>query len=283
VSCNLLKQIVKGGSRSQTSFEKGGGLACEVGGFTGDKGSLNSDFPQALIKSHMLKIRKSSQRGFANHGWLQSYHTFSFADYFDENFMNFGNLRVINEDEIAGGAGFGKHPHRDMEIITYVISGALSHSDSMGNASTISPGEVQIMSAGSGVFHSEFNEKKEQKTHLLQIWILPKEKNIAPRYDQKSFSDDFKKSDLVLVVSGSGRDGSLKINQDAEIFLGKFAAEKTFDFPIKTQRKIWLQMISGEILINGLSLEKGDAIAVENENMINLKAQTKSEFLLFNL
>lgn len=228
----------------------------------------------------MLTIRKSNERGVANHVWLESFHTFSFADYFDRKHMNFGNLRVINEDKIAAGAGFGKHPHSDMEIITYVISGALAHEDSMGNASVILPGEVQIMSAGTGVFHSEFNHSKTDETHLLQIWILPKVKQIAPRYDQKSFSQ---KGDFVLVVSGSGRDGSIQINQDAEIFLGKFAAGKNLDFVIKAGHKIWIQMISGEISVNGASLETGDAIAVENENSININSAKSSEFLLFDL
>ena len=155
----------------------------------------------------MLTIRKSSARGFANHGWLKSHHSFSFADYFDRNHMSFGNLRVINEDKIAAAQGFGKHPHSDMEIITYVISGALAHQDSMGNAAVISAGEVQIMSAGTGVFHSEFNHSKTDETHLLQIWILPKEKQISPRYGQKSFLNA---RDLTLVVSGSGRDGSIQ-------------------------------------------------------------------------
>lgn len=228
----------------------------------------------------MLTIRKSNERGVGNHGWLKSFHTFSFADYFDRKHMNFGNLRVINEDKIAAGAGFGKHPHSDMEIITYVISGALAHEDSMGNASVILPGEVQIMSAGTGVFHSEFSHSKTEETHLLQIWILPKVKQIAPRYDQKSFSH---KGDFVLVVSGSGRDGSIQINQDAEIFLGKLAAGKNFDFAIKAGRKIWIQMISGAISVSGASLETGDAIAIENENSININSAKSSEFLLFDL
>ncbi|MBP7710087.1 MAG: pirin family protein [Rickettsiales bacterium] len=228
----------------------------------------------------MLTIRKSNERGFANHGWLTSYHSFSFAGYFDRNHMHFGNLRVINEDKIAAGAGFGKHPHDNMEIITYVISGALAHEDSMGNASTISAGEVQIMSAGTGVFHSEFNHEKDRETHLLQIWILPKVKQISPRYDQKSFADA---SDLTLVVSGSGRDGSIQINQDAEIFLGKFPQEKEFDLEIKPEQKIWIQMIAGKILANGASLENGDAAAIENEKLLELKAEKNSEFLLFIL
>jgi redox-sensitive bicupin YhaK (pirin superfamily) len=231
----------------------------------------------------MIKIRKSNDRGFANHGWLKSWHTFSFAGYFDKNHMSFGNLRVINQDKISGGAGFGEHPHNNMEIITYVISGALSHQDSMGNSSTILPGEVQIMSAGTGVFHSEFNHEKNQETHLLQIWILPKKLQITPRYDQKSFSSEFAKNDLTLVVSGLGRDGSIKINQDAEIFIGKFTAPKMINFAIKKDRKVWLQVILGEILVNDLKLENGDAAAIENEKEIKLSALKNCEFLLFDL
>lgn len=228
----------------------------------------------------MFTIRKSNERGFANHGWLKSYHSFSFANYFDPSHMGFGNLRVINEDKIAAEAGFGKHPHHNMEIITYVISGALSHQDSMNNASIINAGEVQIMSAGTGVFHSEFNHEKNQETHLLQIWILPKVQQIAPRYDQKSFANV---SDLTLVVSGSGRDGSIKINQDAEIFLGKFLQEKTFDFKIEPQQKIWIQVIAKKLLVNGAILDSGDAIAIENEKLLTLKVEKNSEFLLFSL
>ncbi|MES2961652.1 MAG: pirin family protein [Pseudomonadota bacterium] len=231
----------------------------------------------------MLTVRKSQDRGFANHGWLQSHHTFSFAGYFDRNHMNFGNLRVINEDKIAGGKGFDKHPHQDMEIITYVISGALSHQDSMGNSSTILPGEVQIMSAGTGVSHSEFNQKENEETHLLQIWILPKELKIAPRYGQKSFTEGLKKNDFVLVVSGSGRDGSITINQDAEIFLGKFKAGKDFDYKVNSNRRIWVQMIAGKMLVNGVAIEKGDAAAIEYENNVSLKSEEDSEFLLFSL
>ena len=231
----------------------------------------------------MITVRKSQDRGFANHGWLQSYHSFSFAGYFDRNHMNFGNLRVINEDKIAGGRGFDKHPHQDMEIITYVISGALSHQDSMGNSSTILPGEVQIMSAGTGVAHSEFNQKENEETHLLQIWILPKELKIAPRYGQKSFIESLKKNDFILVFSGSGREGSIMINQDAEIFLGKFKAGKDFDYKVNSNRRIWVQMIAGKVLVNGVAVEKGDAAAIEYENNVSLKAEEDSEFLLFSL
>ena len=226
----------------------------------------------------MIKIRKSNERGFANHGWLRSFHTFSFADYYDLNHMHFGNLRVINEDSISAGAGFGKHPHNNMEIITYIISGSLAHKDSIGTTSTILPGEVQIMSAGTGVFHSEFNNEKSRETHLLQIWILPKVKEIAPRYDQKSFSGEF-----TLVVSGSGRDGSLQINQDAEIFVGKFSAQKTFDFVVKKDRKIWIQIVSGKISVNGEIFESGDAAAIKNESELKIIAEENSEFLLLDL
>lgn len=231
----------------------------------------------------MFKIRKSSERGFAEHGWLKSFHTFSFADYFDKNHMNFGNLRVINEDRIAAGMGFGKHPHQDMEIITYVISGALQHQDSMGNSSIILPNEVQTMSAGTGVFHSEFNNSKTAETHLLQIWILPKEKQIKPNYGQKSFVENFKENDFVLVVSGSGREGSIAINQDAEIFVGKFLANKEMFFAVKKDRKIWIQIVSGSLLVNDLKLESGDAVAISEEELLSIKAEKDSEFLLFDL
>ncbi len=231
----------------------------------------------------MIKIRKSQERGQANHGWLKSFHTFSFANYFDHNHMHFSDLRVINEDFIAAGQGFGKHPHQDMEIVTYVISGALAHQDSMGNSSIILPNEVQTMSAGTGVFHSEFNHSKTEETHLLQIWILPNAKNLKPNYGQKSFADSFLKSNFVLVASGSGRDKSIKINQDVEIFVAKFLAEEKLEFTIKNNRKIWLQIISGKLLVNGLSLENGDAVAVENEKSLEIIAAENAEFLLFNL
>lgn len=231
----------------------------------------------------MIKIRKSNERGYADHGWLKSFHSFSFASYYDPNHIHFGNLRVINEDYIAAGAGFGKHPHDNMEIITYVISGALSHQDSIGNSSTILPNEVQIMSAGTGVFHSEFNHEKHGETHLLQIWILPKLREITPRYGQKFFAQDFEKNDLVLVVSGSGRDGSIEINQDAEIFVAKFLAGKNLDFAVKNNRKIWIQMVAGKISVNGETLEKGDAAAITNEQQLKIIAQENSEFLLFDL
>lgn len=233
----------------------------------------------------MIKLRKSAERGFTNLGWLQSYHSFSFADYFDRQHINFGNLRVINEDFIAPENGFGMHPHRDMEIITYVISGKLSHKDSMGNYGEINNGEVQVMTAGSGVFHSEFNNLKNSATHLLQIWVLPKQKNLEPRYDQKSFAEEITKTEgLTLLVSGSGHDNSLTINQDTKIFAAKFSAGKSYTYQITKNHKIWLQLISGKILINNYwNLEKGDAVSLEEEGLLKIMVETDCEFLLFDL
>lgn len=231
----------------------------------------------------MLKLRKSQERGFADHGWLKSYHSFSFAHYYDPKHMHFGNLRVINEDFIAPNKGFGEHPHNDMEIITYVISGELKHRDSMENSSVIRPNEVQIMSAGKGVFHSEFNNSTNQETHLLQIWILPQEKQINPKYGQKSFANQFAEKDLVLVVSKDGRDESLAINQEAEIFVGKFKAGKKLDFAIKNGRKIWIQLVKGSLFVNEIALEQGDAAAIIDEKLAKLHANEDCEFLLFDL
>lgn len=231
----------------------------------------------------MIKIRKSNERGFANHGWLKSFHSFSFANYFDKNHLNFSDLCVINEDYIAAAKGFGKHPHDNMEIITYVISGSLAHQDSMGNSSIILPNEVQMMSAGTGIFHSEFNNSATKETHLLQIWIKPALTAIVPKYQQKSFADQFTKSDFVLVISGSGRDGSISINQDAEIFVAKFLAKKEKIFSIKKGRKIWIQVVEGEIAINDERLVNGDAAAIIEEDFVKIKALKNSEFLLFDL
>lgn len=228
----------------------------------------------------MIKIRKSKERGFVDHGWLKSYHSFSFSSYYDPKHMHFGNLRVINEDFIAPEMGFGKHPHSDMEIITYVISGALKHQDSMGNSSIILPGEFQTMSAGTGVMHSEFSVSKTE-THLLQIWILPKEKRIEPSYNQKSFAELSKNQNLTLVVSGDGKDDSIKINQDVELFLGKFPQKAELEIK-QNNNKIWIQLIKGSLLVNNIEIESGDALAIQDEPL-SLLAKSDSEFLLFNL
>lgn len=194
----------------------------------------------------MICLRKSNDRGRADHGWLKSRHTFSFADYHDPDFMGFRTLRVINEDHIQGGKGFGTHPHRDMEIISYVASGALEHKDSMGNSTVILPGEVQRMSAGTGVRHSEFNPDPNHEVHLFQIWILPEKTGIPPSYGQKSFELELNNNDLVLVVSKDGRDGSLSMNQDADVYVSRLKPGRKFSLQIRSGRGIWAQMINGD-------------------------------------
>jgi redox-sensitive bicupin YhaK (pirin superfamily) len=230
----------------------------------------------------MIKLRKSGERGYFNHGWLKSFHSFSFANYYDLAHMNFGNLRVINEDYIEPNQGFATHPHNNMEIITYVISGTLSHKDSMNNSSTINAGEVQLMSAGSGVFHSEFSDKTSE-THLLQIWILPNVKNTTPSYQQKNFASEFKNNALNLVVSSAGENGSLQIKQDCKIYFGKFSAGEQFNFEIAKDRKIWIQIIKGELETIDFLAQKGDALAISDEKIIALEISKDVEFLFFDL
>lgn len=231
----------------------------------------------------MLNIRKSEDRGLGDHGWLKSRFSFSFADYYDEKHMGFNTLRVINEDRISGGTGFDTHPHRDMEIITYVVSGALQHKDSMGNTAIILPDEVQIMSAGTGVRHSEYNHLKSEETHLLQIWILPQQKGVTPRYGQKSFKEEFLKKNFLLVVSKDGREGSISINQDADFYIGKLKASQEVNFEIASGRHIWIQMIQGELRVNSVRIETGDGLAVSEEQSLKITSQKNSEFILFDL
>ena len=205
----------------------------------------------------MMKIRKSNARGNADHGWLKSRHTFSFAEYYDPQHMGFRSLRVINEDRIDGGTGFGKHPHKDMEIISYVISGALEHQDTMGNKAVIYPGEVQKMSAGTGVFHSEQNHSPGEVAHFFQIWIIPSESGGAPGYGQKSFANELESKKLVLVTSQTGRDGSLAIKQDADIWISRLKKSNQLEYPIKTGRGVWLQIVKGQVKVNGAEVETG--------------------------
>lgn len=231
----------------------------------------------------MIEVRKSEQRGLAEHGWLKSKHTFSFAEYYDEKFMGFSVLRVINEDKILGGTGFGTHGHRDMEIISYVIDGALEHKDSMGSDVVIKPGEVQRMSAGTGVRHSEYNHLKDQTTHFLQIWIMPEKNGIAPSYDQKSFTNDFSCSDLILVGSRDGRNGSVTINQDVDMYAAKAqgAGEKT----LKTfkHRHLWLQVVKGDVTVDGHQLTAGDGAGISQVESLHLQWEKGAEFILFDL
>lgn len=231
----------------------------------------------------MITIRKAEERGHANHGWLNSYHTFSFADYYDPNHMGFRSLRVINEDRVQASRGFGAHPHRDMEIFSYVLEGALEHKDSMGNSSVIRPGEVQIMSAGTGIVHSEYNHSQSDLVHFLQIWIVPNQRALTPRYDQKMFSKEDKQGKLRLVVSQDGREGSVIIHQDANIYASLLDAGQQVNYQIKPNRHTWVQVVKGSIDLNGKLLSTGDAAAITEENKLVLSAKANSEILLFDL
>jgi redox-sensitive bicupin YhaK (pirin superfamily) len=230
----------------------------------------------------MIAIRKSEERGHANHGWLDSHFTFSFADYYDPQHMGFRSLRVINDDIIAGGGGFGTHPHRDMEIITYILSGALEHKDSMGNGRVIRPGEVQYMAAGTGVQHSEFNHSPTEPAHLLQIWIVPDKKGAKPNYAEKSFAKA-EGGKLHLAVSKNGRDGSIAINQDMELFVGKLKAGDKVSYAFKPNRHAWLHVAEGQIKLNSVILNAGDGAAVSDEGKLILESISASQVLLFDL
>ncbi|WP_321961230.1 pirin family protein [Paraburkholderia sp. J7] len=231
----------------------------------------------------MLTIRRADERGHANHGWLDSYHSFSFADYFDEAHMHYGALRVLNDDRIAGGQGFGAHGHRDMEIVTYVLSGALAHRDSMGNGSTIRPGDVQRMSAGTGVMHSEFNGSKEEEAHLLQIWLLPRERGGAPGYEEKRFDDAGKRGRLRLIASPDGRDGSVTVGSDASIYAGLVDGEERVEYAVPAGRRVYLHVARGALDVNGRRLEAGDAAMIEAEAGVALANGAAAEVLLFDL
>ncbi|SEI82609.1 pirin family protein [Paraburkholderia diazotrophica] len=231
----------------------------------------------------MITIRRSDERGHANHGWLDSKHSFSFADYHDPEHMHFGPLRVINEDRIAGGQGFGTHGHRDMEIVTYVLDGALSHRDSMGNGSTIRPGDVQRMSAGTGVMHSEFNASREELLHLLQIWIIPKRAGDQPGYEEKRFSDLDKRGRLRVVVSPDGRDGSVTIHADASIHAGLFDGVERAEHALAAGRQAYVHIARGTLTVNGETLKAGDAAMITDASAITLENGEGAEVLLFDL
>ena len=230
----------------------------------------------------MIQLRKSEERGHANHGWLDSYHTFSFADYHDPAHVQFRALRVINEDVVAPEQGFGMHPHRDMEIITYVVSGALQHRDSMGHTAVMRGGDVQRISAGTGILHSEFNASATEPVHLLQIWLVPDERGAKPRYAEKSFAQA-ETGKLHLVASKAGRDGSIPINQETDLFVGKLEAGSRLEHPLAAGRHAWLQLVKGDLEVNGKVLRAGDAAALSDLPAITLAARTPAEFLLFDL
>ncbi len=242
----------------------------------------------------MITLRKSADRGYADHGWLKSFHSFSFADYHDPAHMGVGNLRVINEDRIAPGTGFGTHGHRDMEIVSYVLDGALAHQDSMGNgtaaaaasgkaAGVIRPGDVQRMSAGTGVQHSEYNHSTDQTTHFLQIWIIPSQRGIAPGYEQKHFDTASKRGRLALVASNDGREGSVTIHADAALYAGLFDGAERAEMALDPSRLAYVHLVRGRLRVNGQALQGGDAVTLAQESRLVLEAGDDAEVLVFDL
>lgn len=231
----------------------------------------------------MLIVRHANQRGHANHGWLDSYHSFSFASYYDPAYMGFRNLRVINEDRVQAGQGFGTHPHRDMEIVSYVLAGGLQHRDSLGTGSVIRPGDVQRMSAGTGVTHSEFNASKSEPVHFLQIWLQPSQPGLAPGYEQKTFSDAEKQGRLCLVASPQPREGSLTIHSDAHLYAGRFAAGEGAEHTLAPGRHAWVQVVRGSVRVNGTEAQTGDGVALSQEERVQIEGVKDAEILLFDL
>jgi quercetin 2,3-dioxygenase len=231
----------------------------------------------------MIRVRKAQERGHARHGWLESRHTFSFADYHDPQQMGFRALRVINEDRVEPGRGFATHSHRDMEIVSYVLAGALEHQDSLGNGSVIRPGDVQRMSAGTGVAHSEFNPSGSEPVHFLQIWILPERAGLAPSYEQKHFPVEERRGVLRRVASRDGRDGSLRLHQDAELFATLLDAGEAVEHTLRPGRHAWLQVVRGHLTLNGVPLEAGDGAALSEETALRIADARDAEALLFEL
>ena len=231
----------------------------------------------------MIELRKSDQRGYADHGWLKSFHSFSFADYYDTKHMGFGPLRVINEDRVAAGMGFGKHGHRDMEIISYVLDGALAHEDSMGNGSAIKPGDVQRMSAGTGVTHSEFNHSKTGATHFLQIWIMPNVTGIEPSYEEKHFDAVSKRGQLRLIGSPDGREGSVVIHQDASLYAGLFDDSEKAEISLAKGRLGYVHVARGSVAVNGQTLSAGDAAKLTDVSQVRIDKGQNAEVLVFDL
>jgi hypothetical protein len=231
----------------------------------------------------MIAVRKAQERGHANHGWLDSFHTFSFADYYDPREMGFGTLRVINEDRVAPGMGFGKHPHRDMEIISYVLEGALEHKDSMGTGSVIRPGDVQRMSAGTGVTHSEFNPSRDELVHFLQIWIEPNRNGVTPSYEQKNFAVSEKKGRLRLIVSPDGAEGSVKIHQNARVYAATLSGQDAADYALPEGHKAYVHVARGTVKVNGIAVGSGDGVKIADEHDLHLTEGKDAELLLFDM
>ncbi len=231
----------------------------------------------------MLQIRKSNTRGHANHGWLDSHHTFSFAGYYDPRYTSFGPLRVINEDRVQGGQGFGTHSHSNMEIISYVLAGALEHKDSMGTGSVLRPGDVQRMSAGSGVSHSEFNHSADEPVHFLQIWLFPDQENITPSYQETHFAPNTKRGQLRLIASRDGREGSLLIHQDTNLYATLLDGNDRVQLPLAPRRGAYVQVVRGQLQVNGISLDTGDALQISDEALVTLENASDAEVLVFDL
>lgn len=231
----------------------------------------------------MLQLRKSSDRGHADHGWLKSFHSFSFSNYYDPEFMGWGNLRVINEDRVAPGMGFGTHSHRDMEIISYVLSGELAHRDSLGNVETIPPGDVQRMSAGTGVTHSEFNHAKDQQTHFLQIWIRPSNIGVTPGYEQRSINEQDKRGRLLKIASPAGAGGLVSMNADATIYAGLFDSNEQAELKLLPVRKAYAHLVRGELTINGCAMSAGDGLMISDETILQVLNGRDAEVLVFDL
>jgi redox-sensitive bicupin YhaK (pirin superfamily) len=231
----------------------------------------------------MIHVRPAGDRGHAAHGWLESRHTFSFADYYDPAHMGFRALRVINEDRVAPGQGFGTHPHRDMEIVSYVLSGALEHRDSLGTGSVIRPGDVQRMSAGTGVAHSEYNASDREPVHFLQIWLLPTRRGLAPSYEQRAFGDDEKRGRLRVVASPDGRDGSVTIHTDAVVYAGLFDQGELAELPLAPGRHAWVQVARGRVRVNGRELAAGDGVAISDEPAVTVEGTSGGEVIAFDL
>jgi quercetin 2,3-dioxygenase len=244
-------------------------------------------YPSMEYREHtemtMQTVRTSQERGYADHGWLRSFHSFSFADYFDPKNVQFGALRVINEDRVAAGGGFGTHPHRDMEIISYVLEGELEHRDSMGTGSIIRPGDVQRMSAGTGIQHSERNPSRDHGAHFLQIWIRPDQVGLKPEYEQKTFSDEEKRGRLRLIVSGDGAEGSVRMHQDARIYAGLFDGSERAELAIARGRRVYVHLVRGKLTVNGTQLSGGDALTHSDVTQLSLGDGVEAEVLVFDL
>lgn len=231
----------------------------------------------------MIKVRKADDRGHFDHGWLNTYHTFSFADYYDPEQMGYGHLRVINEDRVKPAKGFGTHGHRDMEIISYVLEGVLEHKDSMGNGSVIRPGDVQRMSAGTGVLHSEYNPSRDELVHFLQIWILPERRGLTPEYEQRNFAAEEMRGKLRVIASRNGQDGSVRIHQDVRMFATTLSTGEEVAYSVPAARRTWLQVARGSLLVNGVPLREGDGASISEEETLRITGSDRSEALIFDL